>query len=152
MYNRLANIDSTLKKFEQTNVPQVFDSSQLFSKANLLLYSLQELSDASSSAARRIAVRTIERRVSDIIELQARVFDENQIFDDLTIIHQEIDRLNDLIDEKVSLLELLDSEHARLIKLFDSINELVSLSSGSELNQDVNRWSLLFTRAIVTGS
>lgn len=143
-FTRLLSFESTLTEVSDQSLPNLIQTSQLFSQAATLLESTDLLSKSSSNASRRLAEKQLQTSLIDIRKAAKQIFTNEFLDTQLNTIAIELDEYSALIEERLQTLNDIESLSA---KIYELNAQAINIQK-----QDASAWALGFSQVSVNVS
>ncbi len=118
-YDRLAAFEELLDDTTATSFPKVMSYAKMYSQVNELTYATDSLTIANTQGQRRIAFDDLKAKISAIRPLVTEFDNAQRSLIQLDVIAQEIEALNALIDEQLSIGDLLNKRRQAVYRIHD---------------------------------
>lgn len=118
-YDRLAAFEELLDDTTATSFPKVMSYAKMYSQVNELTYATDSLTIANTQGQRRIAFDDLKAKISAIRPLVTEFDNAQRSLIQLDVIAQEIEALNALIDEQLSISDLLNKQRQAVYRIHD---------------------------------
>lgn len=118
-YDRLAAFEDLLDDTTATSFPKVMSYAKMYSQVNELTYATDSLTIANTQGQRRIAFDDLKAKISAIRPLVIELGNAQRSLIQLDVIAQEIEALNALIEEQLSISDLLKKQRRAVYRIHD---------------------------------
>lgn len=118
-YDRLAAFEELLDDTTATSFPKVMSYAKMYSQVNELTYATDSLTIANTQGQRRIAFDDLKAKIAAIKPLVTEFDNAQRSLIQLDVIAQEIEALNALIEEQLSISELLNKQRRAVYRIHD---------------------------------
>ena len=118
-YDRLAAFEELLDDTTATSFPKVMSYAKMYSQVNELTYATDSLAIANSQGQRRIAFDDLKVKISAIRPRVVELGNAQRLLMQLDVIAQEIDALNALIEEQLTISDLLLKQRRAVYRIHD---------------------------------
>ncbi|OIQ48041.1 MAG: hypothetical protein BM565_03500 [Gammaproteobacteria bacterium MedPE] len=118
-YDRLAAFEKLLDDTTATSFPKVMSYAKMYSQVNELTYATDSLTMANSQGQRRIAFDDLKVKISAIRPRVVELGNAQRLLMQLDVIAQEIDALNALIEEQLTISDLLLKQRRAVYRIHD---------------------------------
>ncbi len=118
-YDRLAAFEELLDDTTATSFPKVMSYAKMYSQVNELTYATDSLTMANSQGQRRIAFDDLKVKISAIRPRVVELGNAQRLLMQLDVIAQEIDALNALIEEQLTISDLLLKQRRAVYRIHD---------------------------------
>lgn len=148
-YSKLKSFEDSLTLMTNESLPTVVHSGELYSQMSLLMSVTERLSSANSDAMRRIAYDAINQQLTSLDDVAMDRNDNTYMLAQLRSIRRELADLNSLVEQKLTVNVLLNTQQDKLYTLHSNITENSSSNVASLANQP---WYLAFTNIVARSS
>lgn len=118
-YYRLVAFGTLLDDTTMKSLPTVMTYAKMYSQVNELTYATESLTSANTQGQRRIAGDQLKQKISAIPPLAKKLADEQRFLAQITIIDQEIDALDRLIEERLDIRQQLAQQKTAIYRIHD---------------------------------
>jgi diguanylate cyclase (GGDEF)-like protein len=125
-----------LNNITEKSLPSMALSSQVFSNVNSLTYLAESLSRSSSDAMRRIAVSKVDEQLSQLNLMAVNDLSDPFLLVQLNALKLELEELNQLVQERLSIASTLSDKHQQMYVLYDRVieNSQIDMQKANNLN------------------
>lgn len=118
-YDRLIAFQGLLEDSTAKSFPRVMSYAKMYSQVNELTYSTDNLTKANTQGQRRIAYDELREKIDGITPLVKELGNDRRLMMQLDVIEQEINALNGLIEEQLSIRDKLKVERNGVYRIHD---------------------------------
>lgn len=116
-YYRLVEFQGLLNHTMINSMPKVMNYAKMYSQVNELTYSTENLTGANTQGQRRIAYLALVKKIEAIPPLVEKLSDRQRLAAQIKLIGLEVDALNQLIEERLSIVQKLDYQRNAVFNL-----------------------------------
>ena len=148
-YSKLKSFEESLILMTDESLPTVVHSGELYSQMSLLMSVTERLSGANSDAMRRIAYNAINQQLASLDDVAMDRSDNAYMLAQLRSIRRELADLNSLVEQKLTVNTLLNTQQDKLFTLHSNITDTATATVTNLANQP---WYLAFSNVVARAS
>lgn len=148
-YFRLINFQTILFNITNNALPEVVQSGKIYSQVNELTYLTEDLTQATSQGFRRVAHKDVQAKVTEIQGITQGQEKDGHLGVQLKAIAKELDSLNQLIEQRLHIQDLVKFQEETMYRLYDDALDISrKIDSNPSVKKGEYAWTLSFFEAV----
>jgi len=153
-YFRLNEFQDVLSQITKNSIPNILRSAKIYNKINELTFLTENLVNADSDAAQRIAYQKIQSRLNEIEQVVTAKKIDTSIENQLNSLIVEASSLNVLVQQRLILNKILIDKSQQMYHLYEQLlmysnSEVETASSTTVKHYNTLSWILKYSELII---